>query len=319
LALDKLRRTGRIRRSEWENVALGLLFAFGTVYWFTAVQGTVWFAAHVIGVALAAIYLYAALDAAHPFLAGLALGLGFATRASLGFAFPLFLYEALRVSARSDPPAGAMVTARIAGLDLRTLAWRLCLFALPAALVLGAVLWHNHARFGDPMEFGHKLLAIGWRGRIDRWGLTSYHYLGRNLAVVLAGLPFTGVPGTPFQINAHGLALWITTPIYAWAIWPRKTGGLFWALAATAAAVALPALLYQNSGWIQFGYRFSNDFAVFLFAMIAAGDRRFSLPFWVLAAVAIVINGFGALTFQRAGFERFYYLDRTQKILHQPD
>jgi hypothetical protein len=319
LGLDKLARTARTRRSEAENIALALFFAFGTVYWFTAVQGTVWFAAHVIGVALAALYLYAALDAAHPFLAGLSLGLGFATRTPLGFAAPLFVYELFRTSARTDPPADATLTARLAGLDLRTLLLRLGLFALPAATVLGVILWHNHARFGDPMEFGHKLLAIGWRGRIDRWGLSAYHYLGRNLAVVLTGLPFTGVPGTPFQINAHGLALWITTPIYAWAIWPKKTGGLFWALAATAGAVALPALLYQNSGWIQFGYRFSNDFAVFLFAMIAVGDRRFSMPFWALAAAAVVINGFGALTFQRAGFERFYYLDRTQKVLHQPD
>ena len=37
-------------------------------------------------------------------------------------------------------------------------------------------------------------------------------------------------------------------------------------------------LLYQNSGWRQFGYRFSNDYAVLLFMLIALGleigDRR---------------------------------------------
>src|SRR5512140_708942 len=63
LALDKFARTGRSRRTERENIALALLFAFGTVYWFTAVQGTVWFVAHVIGAALAAIYLYCSIDA----------------------------------------------------------------------------------------------------------------------------------------------------------------------------------------------------------------------------------------------------------------
>ena len=66
----------------------------------------------------------------------------------------------------------------------------------------------------------------------------------------------------------------MTTPFYAWALWPKRTNATFWALAATALAVALPDLLYQNSGWIQFGYRFSNDFAPFLFAMIAVGGRR---------------------------------------------
>src|SRR5512141_573252 len=35
LALDKLSRTGRSRRTPFENVALALLFAFGTVYWFS--------------------------------------------------------------------------------------------------------------------------------------------------------------------------------------------------------------------------------------------------------------------------------------------
>ncbi|WP_437932130.1 hypothetical protein WMF37_23725 [Sorangium sp. So ce291] len=303
VALEKLSASRRSRRTEAENVALALLFALGSVYWFSAVQGTVWFAAHVVGVALACIYLYCALDAAHPIAAGLALGLGFATRTPLGFAAPLFVYEALRAG-RSTP---------------RALPRRLALFAAPAALVLSVLLWHNHARFGDAAEFGHRYLHIAWRARIEKWGLFSYHYLPRNLAVVLTSLPYTHVQGAPFQINAHGLALWVTTPIYAWALWPRRTPPVFWALAATAAAVALPSLFYQNSGWIQFGYRFSNDFAPFLFAMIAVGSRRFGVPFYVLGAAAIAVNGFGALTFQRAGFERFYFLERTQRVLHQPD
>ncbi|XXX82155.1 hypothetical protein WMF30_25680 [Sorangium sp. So ce134] len=303
LALEKLSTSGRSRRTQPENIALALLFALGSVYWFSAVQGTVWFAAHVVGVALACIYLYCALDAAHPLAAGLALGLGFATRTPLGFALPLFLGEALRAG-HPGP---------------RAVARRLALFAAPAALVLAALLWHNHARFGDATEFGHRYLHIAWRARIEKWGLFSYHYLPRNLAVVLTSLPYAHVQGAPFQINAHGLALWVTTPIYAWALWPRRTPPVFWALAATAAAVALPSLFYQNSGWVQFGYRFSNDFAPFLFAMIAVGSRRFGAPFYALGAAAIAVNAFGALTFQRAGFERFYFLERTQRVLHQPD
>jgi hypothetical protein len=137
--------------------------------------------------------------------------------------------------------------------------------------------------------------------------------------VVLTGLPFMGGPGVPFQINVHGLALWITSPFYAWAFWPKRTGPLFWALAVTALAVAAPGLLYQNSGWTQFGYRFSNDFAPFVIAMVAVGGRRLSAPFWLLAAIALVVNGFGAVTFQRAPFTRYYFVDGTQRILHQPD
>lgn len=308
LTLERLSRSAgadgkpRSWRSERDNVILALLFGLGTVFWFSAVQGTVWFAAHVVGVALLCGYLRASIDAEHPALAGALLALAFATRPSLAFALPFFAYEAVRVH----------------GADLRALARVATRFALPAALVVGAVLWHNAARFGDPLEFGHRHLAVVWRTRIEKWGLFSTHYLGRNLAVLLASIPFFGSPAAPFVIGGHGLALWITSPFYAWALWPKRRSGLFVALAATAAVVALPSLLYQNSGWIQFGYRFSNDFAPLLFLMIAVGGRPFRSTFAALAAFAVVVNAFGAVTFQRSGFERFYSVDRAQ-TLFEPD
>ena len=67
--LDRLSRRGYSRRSWKENLGLTALFAFGTVYFFTAVQGAVWFTAHVIGAALGAAFLLTALDAARPFAA----------------------------------------------------------------------------------------------------------------------------------------------------------------------------------------------------------------------------------------------------------
>ena len=45
-----------------------------------------------------------ALDAERPLLAGLMLGLAFATRSPLLFAFPLFLLEAARKAAAADAP-----------------------------------------------------------------------------------------------------------------------------------------------------------------------------------------------------------------------
>ena len=47
--------------------------------------------------------------------------------------------------------------------------------------------------------------------------------------------------------------------------------------------VILMDLLYQNSGWFTFGYRFSNDYAVLLFLMLAISVRRFGVAFWVAA------------------------------------
>jgi hypothetical protein len=106
LALEKLVALGRSRRTQLENAALAGFFALGSVLWFSSVQGTVWFAGHVVGTLLATGYLWASLGAEHPLVAGLCVGLGFATRTPLGFAAPLFVYEALRASARA-PARGA--------------------------------------------------------------------------------------------------------------------------------------------------------------------------------------------------------------------
>jgi len=179
-------------------------------------------------------------------------------------------------------------------------------------------LWYNHTRFGG-FGFGYEHLTVGWQARILKWGLVSYHYLARNLAIVTSSLPWWNHTAPRIQINTHGLALWVTTPIYLWLFWPKNRTYRFNALLAAVVPVFLFDLLYPNSGWLQFGYRFSNDFAVFLFAMLVTGGYHFGRLFYALATVGIVVNGFGALTFQRRGYEAYYYSDGSQTVIFQPD
>src|SRR5690606_1680908 len=128
-----------------------------------------------------------------------------------------------------------------------------------------------------------------------------------NLAVLGTLLPrITTTP--PFvSISGHGLALWFTTPVLVTLLWPRRRGPLHRALWLTVAAVALPALLYQNSGWVQFGPRFALDVLPFLVLLLAVGGRPQTRLFRGLVVVGIAINLFGAITFAR--FPRFYRTD----------
>lgn len=340
LALEKLRRTGRSIHGERTNLLLSVLFAFGTVYFFTAVQGTVWFAAHVVAVALAALYLLFALDAERPLLAGLMLGLGFWTRTPLLFAFPLFALEALRVSVReavsgtstslspggeSEAEPNRMARLRtslrrtVGGIAWKGLSVRYVLFAAPLLVCLGLAFWYNQVRFGNPFDFGYQHLDIAWQGRMKKWGLFDYHYFGKNLGVVLTSLPWLGTGDAPFRINMHGLALWFTTPLYLWLVWPVNKRGPHWALWLTVALVAVPTLFYQNTGWEQFGYRFSNDYAIFLFALLATGGRRFRTLFAICALWSVCVNAFGALSFHREGFAKYYYSQASQKTLYEAE
>jgi hypothetical protein len=190
---------------------------------------------------------------------------------------------------------------------------------LPLALVLGFGFWHNAARFDDPFETGYRYLNIAWAARIAKWGLFDYHYLARNLGVMFTSLPWLPAQGGAVQINGHGLALWVTTPMYLWLLLAKRWSPLARALLLTAALVALPTLFYQNTGWVQFGYRFSNDYAPLLFMLLAIVGPSLRGAFMLASAFAVIVNFFGALTFGRPEHAKFYVIEPTQKVLYQPD
>jgi len=51
----------------------------------------------------------------------------------------------------------------------------------------------------------------------------------------------------------------VTSPFFVWLLWPRRRTALSIALWAAIVPIAMLDLTYHNSGWLQFGYRFSND------------------------------------------------------------
>ena len=331
LLLEALRDDGRSDRSEREHAFLALLFAFGTVFFFTAVQGTVWFAAHVVGVVVSLAFLLASLGGRHPLLAGLALAAAWTTRPGMLLYAPFFFYEATRVPGddtheTSSWGRGLFPAVRNALLTPRV--WtKLALFTAPVLASFAIAGAYNHARFRtfSPFAFGHEHLTVVWHDRIARWGLFGYHYFAKNLGIFLSSLPWAAArnapPGEPlFRVNEHGLALWFTTPLYLWLFGARRKQPLTWALVLVALGPCVLDLCYQNSGWRQFGYRFSNDYAAVLFVLLATSRMRFSSPLVVLAcAWSLAWNAWGAATFDRAEFDSYYFREGTQSVLYQPD
>jgi hypothetical protein len=283
LLLRRLASVGLSTRTLRDDLGLVATLAFGSVLFFSAVQGKVWYTAHVLGVALALVYAWASIGASRPIVAGLALGAAALTRTPMAFMFPLFVLEAWRVAAG----------------DRKTFVRSLVRFAIPVVAFAIAGMVYNAVRFGSPTEFGHTYLDVRQQTQIESWGLASYHYLARNLTVAFTLLP--ELPGRPpwIQIGGHGLALWVTTPILLALLWPRDKPSIHRTLWITVACVALPSLFYQNSGWVQFGYRFSLDYMVFLIMLLAVGGRPLSRVAKALIVAGIVVNLFGAWSFDR--------------------
>ena len=74
---------------------------------------------------------------------------------------------------------------------------------------------------------------------------------------------------------------------------------------ATVFAAAVPGLLYQNTGWEQFGYRFAMDYFPYLVCLIACGGRALTARVKGVILLGVAINLFGAITFGR--FDALYY------------
>jgi hypothetical protein len=298
LLLRDLRRRGLSKRTDVEDLWLVLMFGVGSVYYYCSVVGEVWFTALVVAVTVAIGYAWASLDAERPVLAGICVGLGFATRPPW-IVVPLFLFEAVRMS-------GGLVALRSTE-GWRRLVPRLMRFGVPIAAITAVLLWHNYARYERLFEFGHRFLNIQWQDRIQRYGLFNYHFLSRNLAAALVLLPRI-LNKWPFvKISQHGMSLLVTSPNLAYVVAPAERSHLTKPLWITIAATALPGLLYQNSGYIQLGYRFSLDYMIFFMLLLAVGNRPLSRLFKSLVVVAFAINLFLAIIFDR--YMEFSYDD----------
>lgn len=293
LFLERLRHLGFSERTPRDNLWLTALFAFGSVHLGCAVLGQVWFTALIVGVTFNLLYLYFAVDARRPFLAGLCLAAAFATRASLVFAAVFFYLQLF------FPPGGR----RRERADL----WRrFAAFSAPCLVVGVALLAYNAARFDDPLEFGHVYLAGGTIERIRDYGLFHPVFLNRNLTAALTLLPRATADAPYFEISKHGLSLLVTTPALVLLLWPRRSHPVARALGITAAVVALPIAFYQNTGWEQFGFRFSLDFMPYLLGCLALGSRPLTRTVRALIVAGILVNAFGAVTFKRDIGRPFY-------------
>jgi hypothetical protein len=265
-------------RPEWEHAALALIFGFGTLAWSCGIRGEVWFTAETVGVTLTLLYLHASLDAKHPLLAGLAIGCAAITRTPLAFAAIFFIFEALREKRRS-----ALVPYFAAILAV----------AIPMAIA-------NYVRFGSFGEFGHShLYANRVNPQIQQYGLFHYAFLERNLHAAFTRLPEILFHPLRIGFNGEGMSLFVTTPLFLYLLWPKERPRLHRALWLAVAVVAVPGFFYQNSGWYQFGFRFSLDYTPVLILLLALGGHRFTRLFWTAALAGVAVNTWGAAVFNR--------------------
>jgi hypothetical protein len=166
----------------------------------------------------------------------------------------------------------------------------------PALAAAIGLLWYNQARFGNPLEFGYALANVdpALAADLNKYGPFSLSYLARNAQIAFAGLP-SFQPGPPFFTpDRLGMSVFLATPALIY-LFRRLPAGL-WAWGAWAGVLLVQGalLLYYNTGWQQFGYRFSLDYMVLALCLVAANAGRRVSPLLgglIVLAWAIHLRG----------------------------
>jgi hypothetical protein len=204
---------------------------------------------------------------------------------------------------------------------------------LGAMIPVGLLLAYNVATTGHVFhpgyEYQYQKEASGYQvlGYNPDWAIEDARYLPQNLGIMFLSTPavlpefepgafgedgdaLCTAPGAarglfdrdcPIAVpRAIGMSILLTSPAFlliGWALFrhrSRLVAGTFLAVI----AIALVNLMHFSQGWVQFGYRFSNDFVAFALPLVAVGMQRRGgvgvLGFGLIAA-AVAINLWGVI------------------------
>ncbi|MBI2913712.1 MAG: hypothetical protein HYY03_07320 [Chloroflexi bacterium] len=285
------------------QVALTVLFAFGTTYWWNANDGGIWYFSSATAVLFMFLAIHETLVSKRPFLAGLFLGAAYFARLPTVLALPFFVIMFSDQWLRWD-------TGRPL---LQRLNWR-PLFALGAGLAvfLGISFVYNYLRFDTPlpasyhywMEYHKEGVPAGVLVK----GLFDATYIPRHIPTALEMMPvFQSSP--PYVLPSWaGMAIWVTTPAFLYALFAGIRGSLVRAawLAAIVAAIAVAFLSARGIDVMDapaknlIAWPFA---ALILFGIATNLNNRLVLACWA----AILPMAFTHFTVALTGWPQFGY------------
>ena len=199
---------------------------------------------------------------------------------------------------------------------------------IPVGLLLAYNLVTTGQLFHPGYEYLYQLEANGYRalGYHPEWAIEDVRYLPQNLGIMFLSTPavlpanapdafggigralctFEGAVRGLFDLEcpiamprAIGMSILLTSPAYLFvlpALFQLRRSRLVAGAALALASIAVVNLMHFSQGWVQFGYRFSNDFVVFALPLVALGMARRGgvglLAGWLVGA-SVAINFWG--------------------------
>jgi hypothetical protein len=258
------------------QLALTVLAMFGTVLWYAAADGGVWYFAHTTAVMFLFAAIWATVSRRSALLAGAFIGAAFMCRPSTilaGF-FPLVAFADMWLV--NDP--GVPLLRR---LRLRPLI-ALAVGVAPFIALTGAV---NYLRFDNPFETGYNLSEQIYQindpslAATYNQGIFNLSYIARHIPVVFESMPVFSRQGSFVWPSWGGLAVWMTSPALLL--------GVFVHLRRNTTIARLGAISLALAGAVIFLAAIGQQLGLSTWTTADLPFALHLLPFWLLIAVAI--------------------------------
>jgi hypothetical protein len=303
---------GRLRVGLLARFATTVFFAFGTVFWYAAQNTTTWYQAHIVAVGLTLLAVGVAIDAdpgdqgdphgerpsgrfaldRRAFAIGVLVGLACTARLTVILAAPFF--------ALVGPGGGWRRRSWSAGIG--------------AAIPIGLLLAYNVATTGHVFHPAYDHLYqlearayVGLGYHLD-WAAEDPRYVPQNLGIMLLAAPdiapnrlrdTLGTMDRPLCVEPGstrglfdvacpvavprdiGMSVLLTSPAFllaAAAYGADRRRRIVRGATLAIVLVSIANLMHFSQGWVQFGYRFSNDVVPFALLLVALGIDRLARP-----------------------------------------
>jgi hypothetical protein len=282
--LEKSSALGLIPTRRAGNLWITGLFAVGTMHWWLAILGRMWFLSQVLTLLFILLSILAVLYRRSPWLAGACLGAALLSRPNAFTIWPflvgLFLY--------------------LNPVQWKVLSWKKILpwtiqSGIPVVLAVAALLVYNKVRFENFLDFGYVTInGADWiLAAVRQYGMFNVHFIPINVKAMLINLPVIQWQNgcLKFSPGLEGISIFVTTPAFLYLF--RRFQWNTWTVSAWI-SIALSAgllLLYSNTGAEQPGYRYVMDFIAPMLLLMAVGvGERVSVWFKALAVMSFLSN-----------------------------
>ncbi len=183
--------------------------------------------------------------------------------------------------------------------------------AIPVALIVGYNLAATGHVFNPAYEYLYHHEYLGYMppdlAINTSYGIEDIRHIPTNLLIMFGwppvidtgcGLALLRPDCAPLQPSPVGMSLLLTSPAYLLAVpivLRRWREPIVQGAALAVLAIAFVNLMHFSQGWVQFGYRFSNDFAPFALVLVTLAIARYRVGVVTvgLVALSVLVNAWG--------------------------